>query len=143
MNPDVPQTGNNPVSQPAQPSPTDVDVPAAPSPAPSPVPTSANYGTSEDAKISNPKYWLTVYGVFAVYVVLEVAKAHLRILSLVIFLAWLVVLIICYQNISKLKVKNQDVLSKDEKYKMVFYMAVDPVFAQAFYYYRLKKSLPQ
>jgi uncharacterized membrane protein YhaH (DUF805 family) len=99
--------------------------------------------TGENARISSPKYWLTVYGIFALYVLLEIIDKKVKILSLVVLLAWLVVLIICYRTISKLKVSGTDSLTKEEKYKMVFFMSVDPVLAQAFFYYRFKKSLPQ
>jgi hypothetical protein len=142
MNPDAQQPNYNPAPQvsPAQP------VVSAPQPSMQP-PISSNtgYEPGENAKISSPKYWLTVYGIFALYILLEVANSHLKIkiIGLVVLLAWLVVLILCYRNISKAKATGQDVLTKDEKYKMVVFMSVDPVIAQAFFYYRLKKSLPQ
>ena len=98
---------------------------------------------SENAKISSPKYWLTVYGILALYILLDVIDRKVKILGLAVLIAWLVVLVICYRNISKLKASGADNLTKEEKYKMVFFMSVDPVIAQAFFYYRLKKSLPQ
>jgi hypothetical protein len=110
-----------------------------------PMSSNAGYEPGENAKISSPKYWLTVYGVFVLYILLEVANAHLKvkIIGIMVLLAWLVVLILCFRNISKVKAAGQDVLTKEEKYKMVFFLSVDPVIAQAFFYYRLKKSLPQ
>ncbi len=106
-------------------------------------PTGKNYASSENAKISSPKYWLTVLGILALYVLLEAAASKLAFISVLIFLAWLVVLVICYRFISRMKAAGQDTLTKQDKYKMVAFMSADPVIAQAFYYYRLKKSLPQ
>jgi len=132
-----PPTGIPPSPQPA------VQPPVPPTPQmPNQMPS---YESGEDAKISSPKYWLTVYGILALYTLLDVidARQKIKIISLVVFIAWLVLLIFCYRNVSRVKASGQDVLTKEEKFKMVFFMSVDPVIAQAFFYYRLKKVLPQ
>lgn len=102
-----------------------------------------NFEASEDARISSPKYWLTVYAILVLIILLSLIDKKVKILSVVVFLGWLVVLVICYRNVSKLKASSTDSLTKEEKYKMVFFMSVDPVIAQAFFYYRLSKSLPK
>ena len=141
MSSDTQQPNNSQASQASSPN-TDQSATSA---SKSPTSGNAGYQSGEDARISSPKYWLTVCGVSAVYILLGVVNVLLKtkIMSLVALLIALVVLIICYRNISKLKAAGKDILTKEEKLKMVFFMSFVPVIAQAFYYYRLNKSLPQ
>jgi hypothetical protein len=91
---------------------------------------------NEDAKISHPKYWLTI-------ILVALAAVLLNRIPYVYMVLWLVVIVICFLTISKMKTRGIDRLVSSEKYKMTFFMAFDPLIAQALYYYRLRKSLPE
>jgi hypothetical protein len=97
----------------------------------------------ENAKISHPRYWLTVLGIIAILTLLGFIGKQFKITAVTSWISliiWLVTLTICYKTVTKLKTTGRDDLDKPNKYKMVLFMAVDPIIAQAFYYYRLRKN---
>lgn len=97
-------------------------------------------GSSVDNKVfSGLRYWLILFGVSAVGEICG-SFAPLRPALLAI---WAAGLVLSYKAISKMKAEGVDELKQSDKDMMVFYMAIDTIFAQLFYYFRLKKTLPK
>jgi hypothetical protein len=93
----------------------------------------------DDKVFSRLRYWLILLGVSA-FAEICASFAPLRPAELAI---WAGGLILCYRGISKMKAAGIDELKQSDKDLMVLYMAIDTIFAQLFYYFRLKKTLPQ
>jgi hypothetical protein len=97
-------------------------------------------GQSVDDKIfSGLRYWLILLGVSAFG---EICGSFASLRPAVVAI-WASGIILSYKAISKMKAANIDELKQSDKDLMVFYMAVDTIIAQLFYYFRLKKSLPK
>jgi hypothetical protein len=99
--------------------------------------------SGENASIANPKYWLTIVGFLVVEGALLLVDRKIAIIKLIPWIIWVSALVGMYIAITKLKSAGTDSLTKSDKYKMVLFMAIDPVIGQAAYYYSFKKSLPQ
>lgn len=147
MNPD--NQGNNNTQQPEMATPQPMQPMQTPTQPMQPPSANNTYETGEDAKVSSPKYLLIVYGVLAAYILLDVVKTLLNIpiiyivISILVPLVWLIGVILGYRTITNLKSSGNDSLSKKDKKTMVLFMSIAPIATQAFYYYRLKKILPQ
>lgn len=89
-----------------------------------------------DSRLMAPKYILIVLVIAGVYSLLNYYTSGFT------FLAWLVFLIVTYTTVSKLKATKADQITSSDKLKAVCFMAIDPIIAQAFYYYRLRKVHP-
>lgn len=139
----VPQiTQINTPTQPIQSSSVYPNIPTGTATTPQPHNYSSNFLDSTDSKIRQPKYWLTMVGVLIIYGALYILSFYVpyaNSLSLAIFI---ILVIIAYLEISKLKKKNVDDFSSKDKIKMIAFMTFSPIITQALYYYRLRKKLP-
>ena len=102
----------------------------------------AQNGQGADARISKPKYWLTIFGVLIAYASVILM---LRIIGLGIVgsLAWVVLLVFCWLHVNKIKAAGSDTLTESNKMRAIVFMTVDPLIGQAVYYFRLKGTQPQ
>jgi hypothetical protein len=91
-----------------------------------------------DAKIYHPQYWLSIIVAVAIY---SVIASYLS--TLLTYAIYVGMLVFVFQTISRLKKRGKDDLTQGDKYKMVLFMAFEPVVAQALYYYRLRKTMPK
>ena len=94
--------------------------------------------SDETSKINKPKYWFGIIGVVLAYVILS----NVPIVSSLLSVLWIVIVILCVRAIIQLNKTGVDILPEKEKFKMVIYMALDPLISQALYYYILKKQMP-
>ncbi len=91
-----------------------------------------------DAHLRHPKYWLTIIIVVACY-----AAVASYLSTLLTYAIYVVMIVLTFRTISKLKKHGIDELTQFDKYKMVFFMAFEPIIGQALYYYRLRKTMPK
>lgn len=95
-----------------------------------------------DAKISNPRYWLTILLVTIIESFLYGLSQPVPAASLLVLVIAVAAIVLSYKFTSKLKAKGVDSLTKDEKYRAVVYITITPLFAASFMYYRLRETMP-
>lgn len=91
---------------------------------------------SFDSKVWKPKYLGIILAVVVIYQVLNIVM-------ILAFLLAIGVLIYGFTVITKLKAAAPGSISGQDKDKAMWIMAVDPILAQALYYYRLRKVHPE
>jgi hypothetical protein len=102
-------------------------------------PNNLNQTSNQDftIKILTPKYLFVILLAVLFYGIINTFVPSLG------FLVIVLVLILAYITISKIKKNSGSESLESEKLKAIIFMTIDPLIVQAFYYYRLRKQNKQ